>query len=146
MSTAFKGIFFTLWFQGRFIFKFIWACLHLTLLSTAVNLRPETDLLSGDDVYTKVSLYDTYVLLPQTPTSPKLCLQREDGCNLKEHYRIGFCKQHSCWQCKHFMYQPNIHKLTNLNKFEIDRPSGSRENSEKPVTNFALHRCQNKNE
>ena len=41
---------------------------------------------------------------------------------------------------------PPLHKLTNLWKFEIDRPSGSRENSENPSTHFALHRCQNKNE
>ena len=40
----------------------------------------------------------------------------------------------------------HTHKLTNLSKVEIYRPSGSRENCVKRITNFALRRCQNKNE
>ena len=32
---------------------------------------------------------------------------------------------------------PYLYKLTNLQKFEIVRPSGSRENNEKPITQFA---------
>ncbi|XP_038069039.1 transient receptor potential cation channel subfamily V member 5-like [Patiria miniata] len=39
--------------RGRFMFKFVWACLHLTLLSLSVTFRPAGDLLSGDDSITK---------------------------------------------------------------------------------------------
>ena len=50
--------------------------------------------------------------------------------HLKEHYIIGFANKTFSGSVKHFM-KSTIHKLTNLYNFEIDRPSGSRENSEK---------------
>ena len=33
-----------------------------------------------------------------------------------------------------------MHTLTNLYKFEIDRPAGSRQNAEEPITHFARPR------
>ena len=63
---------------------------------------------------------------------------------LKEHYRIGFAYKTVAGSIRTYVIH-NIHKLTNLLKFEIDRPSGSRESSEKLITHFARHRCKNKN-
>ena len=57
---------------------------------------------------------------------------------LKEHYRIGFAsKKKFLAVLAHYVIH-HIHKLTNLYKFEIDRPSGSREKSEKNNYKFCI--------
>ena len=53
--------------------------------------------------------------------------------------RIGFASKRIAGCVSTLCNPPYIHKLTNLYKFEIDRPSGSRENNEKKNRLQILH-------